>query len=127
MSVLVKAFLFPENSHSFYYSIFLFNSFYWLLGASVRHSAHGKSHEEGGSTYAKAGSSLRSPPGNPRASTPITRELTTNCSHWRLCQTRALFHPLSVPSCSGAVSDIMKLEEIVVDICQKRFILVVVF
>ena len=44
-----------------------------LLGASVRHSAHGKGHEEGGSTYAKVGSSLRSPPGNPRASTPITR------------------------------------------------------
>ena len=45
----------------------------WLLGAGVRHSAHGKGHEEGGSTYAKAGSSLRSPPGNSRASTPITR------------------------------------------------------
>ena len=44
-----------------------------LLGAGVRHSAHGKGHEEGGLTYAKAGSSLRSPPGNPRASTPITR------------------------------------------------------
>ena len=44
-----------------------------LLGARVRYSAHGKGHEEGGSTYAKAGSSLRSPPGNPRASTPITR------------------------------------------------------
>ena len=44
-----------------------------LLGARVRHSAHGKGHEEGGSTYAKAGSSLRSPPGNPQASTPITR------------------------------------------------------
>ena len=44
-----------------------------VLGAGVRHSAHGKGHEEGGSTYAKAGSSLRSPPGNPRASTPITR------------------------------------------------------
>ena len=26
-----------------------------LLGARVRHSAHGKGHEEGGSTYAKAG------------------------------------------------------------------------
>ena len=39
---------------------------YWpykqLLGAGVRHSAHGKGHEEGGSTYAKVGSSLRSPP-----------------------------------------------------------------
>ena len=44
-----------------------------LLGAGVRHSAHGKGHEEGGSTYAKAGSSLRSSPGNPQASTPITR------------------------------------------------------
>jgi len=43
------------------------------LGAGVRHSAHGKGHEEGDSTYAKAGSSLRSPPGNSRASTPITR------------------------------------------------------
>ena len=45
----------------------------FVLGAGVRHSAHGKGHEEGGLTYAKAGSSLRSPPGNPRASTPITR------------------------------------------------------
>ena len=44
-----------------------------VLGAGVRHSAHGKGHEEGGLTYAKAGSSLRSPPGNPRASTPIIR------------------------------------------------------
>ena len=44
-----------------------------VLGARVRYSAHDKGHEEGGSTYAKAGSSLRSPPGNPRASTPITR------------------------------------------------------
>ena len=44
-----------------------------LLGARVRYSAHDKGHEEGGSTYAKAGSSLRSPPGNPQASTPITR------------------------------------------------------
>jgi len=44
-----------------------------LPGASVRNSTHGKGHEEGGSTYAKAGSSLRSPRGNSRASTPITR------------------------------------------------------
>ena len=49
---------------------------YWnglLPGASVRHSAHGKGHEEGGLTYAKVGLSLRSPPGNSRASTPKTR------------------------------------------------------
>jgi len=42
-------------------------------GASVRNSARGKGHEEGGSAYAKAGSSLRSSPGNSRASTPKTR------------------------------------------------------
>ena len=44
-----------------------------VRGASGRTSTHGKGHEEGGSTYARAGSSLRSPPGNSRASTPITR------------------------------------------------------
>ena len=36
----------------------------------MRSSTHGKGHEEGGLAYAKAGSSLRSPPGNSRASTP---------------------------------------------------------
>ena len=41
-----------------------------LPGASVRNSARGKGHEEGGSAYAKAGSSLRNPPGSSRASTP---------------------------------------------------------
>ena len=45
----------------------------YLWGTSGRTSTRGKGHEEGGSTYAKAGSSLRSPPGNSRASTPITR------------------------------------------------------
>ena len=38
--------------------------------AGVRSSARGKGHEEGGSAYTKAGSSLRSPPGYSRASTP---------------------------------------------------------
>jgi len=41
-----------------------------LPGASLRNSACGKGHEEGGLAYEKAGSSLRSPPGNSRASTP---------------------------------------------------------
>ena len=41
-----------------------------MPGASVRNSACGKGHEEGGSAYAKAGSSLMSPPGNSQASTP---------------------------------------------------------
>ena len=44
----------------------------WVAAGS-RSSAPGKGHEEGGSTYAKAGSSLRSPPGNSRASTSKTR------------------------------------------------------
>jgi len=58
----------------------------YVLGASVRHSARGKGHEEGGSAYAKAGSSLRSPPGNSRASTPKTRVclLSALCSHLHL-------------------------------------------
>ena len=33
----------------------------YLPGAGRRHSAHGKGHEEGASTYAKVGLSLRSP------------------------------------------------------------------
>ena len=45
----------------------------FLPGASMRNSAHGKGHEKGGSAHAKVGSSLRSPPGNSRASTPKTR------------------------------------------------------
>ena len=44
-----------------------------MPGAGVRSSTHGKGHEEGGSAYAKVRSSLRSPSGNSRASTPKTR------------------------------------------------------
>ena len=43
-----------------------------MLGTAVRHSTHGKGHEEGGSTYTKVGSSLSSPPENPQASTPVS-------------------------------------------------------
>ena len=46
---------------------------YWtgqLPGAGERHSTRDKGHEEGGSAYAKAGSSLGSAPGYSRASTP---------------------------------------------------------
>ena len=50
-----------------------------LPGASVRSSTHDKGHEEGGSEYAKAGSSLRGPPGNSRASTPKNQSLPTFC------------------------------------------------
>ena len=48
-------------------------------GARVRNSTRGKGHEEGGSAYAKVGSSLRSPPGNSRASTPKTRVCLLYC------------------------------------------------
>jgi len=41
-----------------------------MPGAGERHSTPDKGHEEGGSANAKAGSSLRSPPGYSRASTP---------------------------------------------------------
>ena len=47
-----------------------------VWGAS---SAPGKGHEEGGLTYAKAGSSLRSLPGNSRAIYPQNQSLPTFC------------------------------------------------
>ena len=43
----------------------------------MRHSTRDKGYEEGGSTYAKVGSSLRSPPGYSRASTPQNQSLST--------------------------------------------------
>ena len=48
-------------------------------GASVRNSARGKGHEEGGLAYTKAGLSLRSPPGNFPALTPKTRVCLLYC------------------------------------------------
>ena len=45
----------------------------------VRNSAHDKGHEEGGLAYAKAGSSLRSLPGNSRAIYPQNQSLPTFC------------------------------------------------
>ena len=48
-----------------------------LPGAGERHSTRDKGHEEGGSAYAKAGSSLRSSPGYSRASTPQNQSLPT--------------------------------------------------
>ena len=44
----------------------------YMPGASVRNPARGKGHEEGGSAYTKAKSSLRGLPENSRASTPKT-------------------------------------------------------
>ena len=53
-------------------------------GAGKRHSTRDKGHEEGGSAYAKAGSSLGSAPGYSRASTPQKPEsayFIALCSH----------------------------------------------
>ena len=55
-----------------------------LPGAGERHSARDKGHEEGGSAYAKAGSSLGSLPGYSRASSPQKPEsayFIALCSH----------------------------------------------
>ena len=49
------------------------------LSAGSRSSTRGKGHEEGGLAYAKAGWSLRSPPGNSQASTPPNQSLPTFC------------------------------------------------
>ena len=49
----------------------------YLPGAGEGHSTRDKGHEEGGSAYAKAGSSLGSPPGYSRASTPKNQSLPT--------------------------------------------------
>ena len=48
-----------------------------LPGAGERHSTRDKGHEEGGSAYAKAGSSLGSAPGYSPASTPQNQSLPT--------------------------------------------------
>ena len=53
----------------------------YLPGASVRNSAHGKGHEEGGLAYAKAWSSLRKPP-VPEHLTPNPESVS--CSHLHL-------------------------------------------
>ena len=52
------------------YHLSKFHIYALVLGAGKRHSTRDKGHEEGGSAYAKAGSSLRSPSGYSRASTP---------------------------------------------------------
>ena len=86
-----------------------------LPGASVRNSAHDKGHEEGGSAYAKAGSSLRSTPGNSRASTPkpesayfllcaftYTSDFTGGCPRLPLSEKRvSLQLQLIIPGCDS--------------------------
>ena len=49
------------------------------MGASIRNSSRGKGHEEEGLAYEKVGSSLRSPPGYSRASTPKTKVCLLYC------------------------------------------------
>ena len=48
-----------------------------LSGAGERHSTRDKGHEEGGSAYTKAESSLGSPPGYSQASSPKNQSLPT--------------------------------------------------
>ena len=62
-----------------------------LPGASVRNSAHGKGHEEGGLAYAKAWSSLGKP--RSRASTPKPESIycTVPCSRLHLWLYGGLF------------------------------------
>ena len=68
-----------------------------VLGAGEKHPTRDKGHEEGGSAYAKAGSSLRSAPRYSRAPTPQKPEsayFTALCSHlwlyWGLSPTTSL-------------------------------------
>ena len=56
----------------------------WLLGASVRNSAHGKGHEEGGLAYAKAWSSLRKTPVPSIYPQNQSSYFTVSCSHLHL-------------------------------------------
>ena len=88
-SIPIILFLFCKQVHLYHFCRFhikgrlyiclslsdLLHSLWQSLGVGGKSEAlrPWQSHEEGGSTYTKAGSSLRSPPGNPRASTPITR------------------------------------------------------
>ena len=77
-----------------------------LPGSSMRSSTHDKAHEEGGLAYAKARSSLRSPPVNSRAFTPKTRVclLSALCLHlhlwlyWGLSPTTSLKKELAYSS-----------------------------
>jgi len=71
------------NPGHLHYRQILYSLSHQVRGAS---SAGGKGHEEGGLAYAKAGSSLRSLPGNSRASTPKTRVclLSALCFHLHL-------------------------------------------
>ena len=64
--------------------LIFFSDNVFLPGAGERHSTRDKGHEEGGSAYAKAGSSLGSAPGYSRASTPKKPEsvyFIALCSH----------------------------------------------
>ena len=86
-----------------------------LPEASMRNSACGKGHEEGGSAYVKAGSSLRNPPANSRASTPkpesayfllcaltYTSDFTGGCPPLPLSEKRvSLQLQLIIPGCDS--------------------------
>ena len=87
-------------------------------GASVRNSAHGKGHEEGGLAYSKAWSSLRKPP-VPKHLPPKPESIyfTVSCSHLHLWLYGGLFPTgslregvnvqlqlIKIPGCDKSVS-----------------------
>ena len=65
-----------ESSKNIY---FCFIDYAKVPGAGERHSTHDKGHEEGGSAYAKAGSSLGVPPDILKHLPPKTRVCLLNC------------------------------------------------
>ena len=69
----------------------------FLPGASVRNSAHGKGHEEGGLAYAKVWSSLRKPP-VPKHLPPKPESIyfTVSCSRLHLWLYGGLFLTISL-------------------------------
>ena len=80
-----------ENDTLLQYSCLEISTGRGVLGASVRNSARGKGHEEGGSAYPKAGLSLRRPSVPEHLPPkPESAYFTTSCSHLHLWLYRGL-------------------------------------
>ena len=82
--VVILCLVFEEPPNCFFHSTFTILHSHQkcvrdpiLPGAGERHSTRDKGHEEGGSAYAKAGSSLGSAPGYSRAFTLKNQSLPT--------------------------------------------------
>ena len=74
-----------ENDNLLQYSCLEISTGRGVPGACVRNSVRGKGHEEGGSAYPKAGSSLRRPPVSKHLPPkPESAYFTASCSHLHL-------------------------------------------